>query len=288
MAQCPDTLVFSGGGALGVCHVGFLMSLKEHNVDLTRIKTVIGTSVGSIVALFFALGFSMEYMKDIFFKMDTSLLTLGANEQTVSYCLFEHFGLESGEYFRAFVMDILMHNGYSPLITLKQLWEMTKIDLGIATVDINQGTAMLLNHQCTPDMYVVDAVIASCAIPLFVQPVKYKDMLLVDGGIHEKLAMSLLKQAYPDASWIGSYLCSWKQFTSICTFTDYTKQLMYCVLNRKEEQNYKNVVYIDCSDYSSVRFDYDRATKEKLVCLGKEYTDAFLQQTTLFQETKSD
>jgi predicted acylesterase/phospholipase RssA len=57
----PDglDLVFSGGGAKGLAHIGALMELEKRDVPYRR---VVGTSSGSIMALMLASGYSAEEM----------------------------------------------------------------------------------------------------------------------------------------------------------------------------------------------------------------------------------
>jgi predicted acylesterase/phospholipase RssA len=52
-------LVFSGGGAKGIAHVGALMELEKRGVPYRR---VVGTSSGSIMALMLASGYSANEM----------------------------------------------------------------------------------------------------------------------------------------------------------------------------------------------------------------------------------
>ncbi|UCC52999.1 MAG: patatin-like phospholipase family protein, partial [Anaerolineaceae bacterium] len=57
----PDglDLVFSGGGAKGIAHIGALMELEKRGVPYRR---VVGTSSGSIMALMLASGYSADEM----------------------------------------------------------------------------------------------------------------------------------------------------------------------------------------------------------------------------------
>src|SRR5690554_5938912 len=56
-------LVFSGGGSSGIAHVGVLKALEENNIPIDFIA---GTSMGGLVAGFYAAGYSPEEIEDIF------------------------------------------------------------------------------------------------------------------------------------------------------------------------------------------------------------------------------
>src|SRR5207244_1046478 len=63
--------------------------------------------------------------------------------------------------------------------------------LYLCTVDINTGRRVVLGREGAPDVSVATAVLASCAIPGFYQPVKVGKMTLVDGGVHSPTNLDL-------------------------------------------------------------------------------------------------
>lgn len=54
-------LVLSGGGILGIAHIGMLKALDEHGL-LDEIEVAVGTSAGAIMAAMFALGYTPDDM----------------------------------------------------------------------------------------------------------------------------------------------------------------------------------------------------------------------------------
>jgi NTE family protein len=54
--------VLSGGGAKGVCHIGLIKALEERNIP---IDYVAGTSMGAIIAGFYAAGYTTAQMEQI-------------------------------------------------------------------------------------------------------------------------------------------------------------------------------------------------------------------------------
>jgi NTE family protein len=63
--------------------------------------------------------------------------------------------------------------------------------LWLCTVDINTGRRIVLGREGAPDVTVAQAVMASCAIPGFYQPVKVGKYTLVDGGVHSSTNLDL-------------------------------------------------------------------------------------------------
>jgi NTE family protein len=63
--------------------------------------------------------------------------------------------------------------------------------LWLCTVDINSGRRIVLGREGSPETSVATAVLASCAIPGFYQPVKVGKYTLVDGGVHSSTNLDL-------------------------------------------------------------------------------------------------
>src|SRR3954470_89119 len=63
--------------------------------------------------------------------------------------------------------------------------------LYLCAVDINTGRRIVLGREGAPKVTVAQAVLASCAIPGFYQPVKAGKYTLVDGGVHSSTNLDL-------------------------------------------------------------------------------------------------
>ena len=50
-------VVFSGGGALGLAHIGAIKALEEYGIEP---KYVAGTSMGAIIGVMYAAGYSAD------------------------------------------------------------------------------------------------------------------------------------------------------------------------------------------------------------------------------------
>ncbi len=147
-------IAFGGGGFKGAAHIGVLKVLAKHNI---KADMVAGTSVGSAVAALYASGYSWDMIELIFKKMDLeSLVRLRPGRK----------GLISG-------------NAYAELIhtcTKGKKIEQMDIPLKIVAVDLISWKKVVFDQGDT-----AIAVQASSAIPGVFTPVRYKDMLLVDG-----------------------------------------------------------------------------------------------------------
>ena len=67
-------LVLSGGGAKGIAHIGVIKALEENNIP---IDYVTGTSMGAIVAAFYAMGYTPEEMLELIKSKEFSTWSTG-------------------------------------------------------------------------------------------------------------------------------------------------------------------------------------------------------------------
>jgi len=160
-------LVLSGGAAKGIAHIGVLKALEELGIKVKRLS---GVSAGAIVSVFYAAGYSpdemMKLLKEVnwltLFKFKTPKMGLIGWEKAVKF-------LER--------------------------------ELGVGRIeDLNLPT-----YLCCTDLYTGKAIyfgsgelipilLGSCSIPGIFEPVKYKDFLLVDGGVVNNLPVEPLER----------------------------------------------------------------------------------------------
>jgi len=164
-------VALSGGGALGLAHVGALKALEEANVKPAFLS---GTSAGSIIGAFYARGLSISEIEDIVLSIDRkktfSLLSPSIPQG----------GLIDPKNFVSFMENII---GKDTLI------EDLNIPFVAVTVDFRNGNILYLDHG-----RLMDAIRSSISIPGVFKPVKANGTLLVDGGLRENLPLSALKK----------------------------------------------------------------------------------------------
>lgn len=160
-------LALGGGGARGIAHIGVLkaMSQSEHKIDC-----IAGTSVGALIATFYAFGMEWGQIKHIFSSL--TLSKLGA--------------------FNVGSPGIMTGDRVAELVR-KHLGEVdiadAKIPLAVACCDLLSGKNVVFTEGPAPLL-----VQASGAFPGLFNPVAYKGMLLVDGFLTENVPVSAVRQ----------------------------------------------------------------------------------------------
>ncbi|MCB1068638.1 MAG: patatin-like phospholipase family protein [Simkania sp.] len=116
----PENLVFQGGGATGIAHVGALRKLEEKNL-ISNVKRTAGTSAGSILAALLAVGYTsleleQELSKDFFEFFDhTSLIG--------SACLDASFSGPSVNKIFFKLLTLIKKHGIKAAMNPKKFWK---------------------------------------------------------------------------------------------------------------------------------------------------------------------
>ncbi len=151
------TLALGGGGAKGHAHLGVLRCLEAHDIEIAAIA---GTSAGGIIGACYAAGYTPDELVDYFQQLDQDKLYGRLPEDGPS--LLGVAGLKK------VFDDLIGERTFADL----------KIPLVLTAVDLNSGCEVLLS-----DGRVVDAVLATMAIPGVFPPKPWDGALLVDGGV---------------------------------------------------------------------------------------------------------
>ena len=202
-------LSLSGGGIKGIAHIGAIKALEEENIKFSYIS---GTSSGSIVAMLYACGYNVEEMYNIFYKYSKSIHYVdwvnikkfflniltgkgikidGLNSRTKIYKLVNEICKKKN------IKNIKEVN--KPLIIPavnilnENLYIFTNMNAGYMDIKNNNDNIKYINNADVGKI-----VQASCSYPGIFSPCKFKNELLVDGGIAENLPWRETKKAGAD------------------------------------------------------------------------------------------
>lgn len=189
-----DTLCFSSGGIQGLAFVGGLKYLCDNNyINLDKITTYVGTSIGSVVCFLLILGYTPDELIAFFLNYDFKKLELEIDLLIIE----EKFGLDEGkgliELLSFFCEKKLKLNDMS----LYDLYILTKKKLILNTTNFNTGQGTLLSYELTPNLSVLTAIRMSSSIPLVYTPVYYNNQYYVDGALTNSI---LLKECNPNTT----------------------------------------------------------------------------------------
>ena len=163
-------LALGSGGARGLCSIGVLLWLKEHDV---RVECVSGSSIGSIIGGAFAAGYTPEYMKEI-------ATSVG---------------------WKDYMSVVRLSFGGKSILEWKKIENILRSDLGDKKIeDLGMPFACVASDIDSGREFVfregdlVKAMSASACMPGIFPPVKAMGRHLVDGEILNPVPIDLAKE----------------------------------------------------------------------------------------------
>lgn len=199
-------VVFSGGGALGAIHVGFLKVIEEAGLP---VDMVVGTSMGSIVGAFYSVGYDSEDIADIFRTTDwtelfldsenLSHLTLSERDAANTYFYERDFYVRGGidPQPGGVIRGINVENAFARYLhgftdSIDFMRDMPRQFACVAT-DLVEDKEVVLTHGS-----LVKSIRSSMSIPGVFAPVHMGEMVLVDGGAKNNFAADVARKLGAD------------------------------------------------------------------------------------------
>jgi len=164
-------LALGGGGSRGYSHIGVLRRLEQEGY---RVRAVAGTSAGGIIGTLYAAGYTPDEMEAMLVKMDQTKL----------------FGRSNGE-----GPSILGLGGATRMLE-EYLGDLTfdklKLPCAVVAVDITTAREVVIKEG-----FVVEAVLATIAVPAIFPPRKMGEHQLVDGAALDPVPVSVARSLAP-------------------------------------------------------------------------------------------
>ncbi|MDD2611757.1 MAG: patatin-like phospholipase family protein [Bacteroidales bacterium] len=159
-------LALSGGGIKCLCHVGVLKAMEEEGL---KPDVISGVSAGAVVAAMYADGYSPDSIFSIFKNIKYSdLFRLEMPDG----------GLFTLTGFKEFLDTILRAKTFEEL----------KIPLRVVVTDIDAGKSVVFDRGP-----LVDALVATCSVPVLFSPYNIDGVNYVDGGVLQNLPASVIR-----------------------------------------------------------------------------------------------
>jgi len=162
-------IVLSGGGIIGFAQYGVL---RESNLrglwSFENIESIYGISVGCIVGLFISLNFEWDVLDDYLIKRPwQNVINFTMNSLIQS---FDSRGILDKNIIYEIIQPLFRAKNIDIECTMKELYEITKIDLHIFVTELNNYKLIDISYTDYPDWKVADAIYASCCLPLLFKP----------------------------------------------------------------------------------------------------------------------
>jgi len=166
-------IVLSGGGALGLAHIGALQAFEEAEIEFSFIS---GASMGALVGAMYAYGYSPKDMIDIIEREK-----LYKNSKLFDCRLLNKKGITSHRKMSKILNRIFETNSFDSLPRFFALSMTNFIDLEVEYVFSGDQLK--------------EKLMASAAIPAFFEVVELNEKLYVDGGVMNNLPIEPIQDS---------------------------------------------------------------------------------------------
>ncbi len=265
-------LVFSGGAAKGLAHIGVLKALEENEIP---IDYVVGTSMGGIISGCYAAGMSPEEIEQLVMSEDFLSLINGRLEEGYNYYYNkndEHASFLKLNLSLDSTLNVLFNNSLANDLSLNfALSERTAqagaiarnnfdslfVPLRVVAADIFTQTEVILDRGILGD-----ALRATQTVPFFYNPIRVDGKYLFDGGVYNNFPVDVAQGIFHPDVIIGSNVSS-KVYETYPYGEDeklISSSLLYMLLDKSDPNRVPaSGVYIQPNLKNFSAFDFGRA-----------------------------
>ena len=270
--------LFGGGAIRGMAFIGAIKALEELRIKPSKFA---GSSVGSIIAVMYAFGYTAEEIKEKFIDVNFNLF------KDIQFGFGKTPALSKGNVFLDWVREIVEEKFYGKdsapnerkPVTFKDLKE----DLVIITTDIENFKCQEFSKYTTPDYEIASAVRISCCMPGLMKPMEYKNKLLVDGDLQKSVPMWQLSETLQNSKERILELrlegtCG--KDGEVSNGIDYANAVYSCMTSISSEfisriygkRDKFDYIIVNTGDILLVNFNIGREEREQLIQSGYEQT----------------
>lgn len=169
IGDCLVGLALGVGVAYGFCHIGVLKIIEEEKIP---IDVVSGSSIGALIASLWLTGRSSDEILEITKEFKEPKYIWSMVDLTFP--------------FLGFIKGNKLYNFLKKYLGNKTFYDV-KIPLKIVASDIKRKESKVLDKGL-----LIDAIMATCAMPGIFKPFKFKEGMLLDGGVTNPLPTEAL------------------------------------------------------------------------------------------------
>jgi len=291
--------IFQGGGAKAAAYAGVISAADELGVNFVG---AIGASAGSIIAALICAGCTAEKIHEISQKNLSELVSppktrnnkikvsiakmFGKNIYTMA-CLYYELGLHSPHQIESWINKELKESLGIDKETV--LFKHLRKPLAILSADIKDVSCKVWSNNSTPDTPVAHAVMCSCCIPFYFQPVE-RESCYIDGGVIANLPIFLqaslrLEEDYPALCF---RLCANSNGCDITNGYEYALRVIDTVLSSVTEVQFSNtqntyMVTIPTGEIETTKSTLTTKELDMLADSGSQSLHKFIENEKLHQ-----
>ena len=288
-----EHVVISGGGHNIITMCGAISYLqREKYLDFANLKSVDGTSAGSLLGFTFLLGMDGEELENYLLNRPWEKVFDLTPE--VMFQTFQGKGLFDIHTMEEILRPIIKSCGVEETLTLQELYERTNTDFYIYATELNKLKMVTLSHHTHPNMRVIDAVYQSCAVPPLFKPIICDENAecLLDGGVFANYPLHCFFDRMPedvDKETVFGIKLKHEQIEKDnigdkSNITEYIfslirKLIQHIVIHREYDVQIPNelLIYSKGMSFETLKQSiHSRSEREHLMSEGRRYASVYL------------
>lgn len=169
-------LVLGGGGMKGIAHIGAMKALEEAAI---RPDAIVGTSIGALIGALLAGGLGWRELMEVARRMKKEDI-VSVNRRALWLGGVRAMSVFDPDPFREWMERVLPIRDFREMI----------VPLRFNATSLVTGRDVWFGSGREQNVSLVEAVYASCALPVYFPPAHIGDDVLVDGGVTNPLPLS--------------------------------------------------------------------------------------------------
>ena len=287
----PDVILAGPGGSKAFLMLGCLKRLFEtsetsetsetfHQENyLDQVTKWVGVSAGAAICLLLVVGYTIEEIIELCLSVSIldDVLCIKLNEIKEKMGLIRNKTVEDK-------LTTYVKNKFNKIPTLAELYLLTNKELTIVTYNLDKMRAEYLNKDTEPDLSCVEATMMSMAIPVLIQPRKYKGNIYIDGGIGAPYPISLHDNGQNNI--LGLYIAAEEDFyCSDKKPVNFIYHLIQAGMKAFRDQEIKHAsktvkhIALKTTVRDTTGLSLNSEDRENMINQGYLYAEHFLKQT---------
>ena len=225
-------LAICGGGVKGCVLLGALEAI-DNTIRFKRIKHIIGSSVGGIIATMLCIGYRPCEMNDIFLKINlTDYRNIKASN------IITKFGVDNCKSIITLLKACILQKITVWDITFRELYAYNGMTLILTGTDISNSKTIYYNVNTTPDMIIMDALRITISYPILYEPIfdPIHKSFIIDGAVLAQYPIGYFKDI---PTKVGICLGLNKTKREINNIMSYINGLIFSIIDNSIESSIK-------------------------------------------------
>lgn len=177
-------IAISGAGMHMITILGALTYFCENQEVHKTVVNAVGSSAGALLCFLLCTGISHKRMKQIIFD---GALAFSSKTVDIDRVLniYKDIGIDNGDIIRNLVQKVLLERFNVSNMSFVEFAKSSGKNLVVCVSNVSHGKAEYWSVDTTPNISIVDALLATTSIPFVFSPVILNETVYCDGSLFE-------------------------------------------------------------------------------------------------------